>query len=350
MTLRPRSNSVGARPLSAIPLSSSLLKLATEVWKKRATINHGADVYDLYSGIKESNTSISARTQALTDFFCKISRLGMLTHAGPYLQGFKSISFVQLALIRKNYINYQMPISNSFVRMTIIANRDYSGKNDLSPENCLVDLMDEEFFCFQVDNDNSVALGNSNCRVDMNVKVSCSEDLISAIDIISYVVQEIMVKINGIIGVKMAVSGRRDTIIIYTTNSAVMNQVIAKIQEYQDNNGVSGFNPEIPMMTQAQIYGVATASEPPQVTMIKGKLLPAQFRQSFGTLRSELIYDALKNSTGCSDFYELIVKNFREAGIDASQPAVQVHYNSCLWKAQRSFIDQVITDAANLPI
>jgi small-conductance mechanosensitive channel len=59
----------------------------------------------------------------------------------------------------------------------------------------------------------------------------------------------------------------------------------------------------------------------------------------------DLIYNALNNSTGCSDFYELIVKYFREAGIDASQPAVQVHYHSCLWKAQRSFIDQVITGA-----
>jgi hypothetical protein len=84
-------------------------------------------------------------------------------------------------------------------------------------------------------------------------------------------------------------------------------RVIAKIQEYQNNNGVSEFSPEIPIMTEAQIYGVATASEPPQVTIIKGQLLPSTSRlgQSFGTLRTELIYDALQNSTGCSDFFEL---------------------------------------------
>jgi hypothetical protein len=133
--------------------------------------------------------------------------------------------------------------------------------------------------------------------------------------------------------------------VIYTSSIAATNKALEKIQEYQNNNGVSGFGPEIPIMTEAQMYGVATASEPPQVIMIKGQLQPAQRKQSFGSLRADLIYNALQDSTGCSEFYELIVKYFRAAGIDASQPAVQVRYHSCLWKAQRSFIDQVITGA-----
>jgi hypothetical protein len=79
--------------------------------------------------------------------------------------------------------------------------------------------------------------------------------------------------------------------------------------------------------------------------MIKGQLLPAESKQSFGLLRADLIYDALQNSTGCSDFFELIVKYFREAGIDAKQPAIHFAFNSRVWEAQRTFIDQVITGA-----
>jgi hypothetical protein len=101
---------------------------------------------------------------------------------------------------------------------------------------------------------------------------------------------------------KITAANRVESIIIYTSSIAVSNKVLAKIQEYQDNNGVSGFGPEIPIMTEAQMYGVATASEPPQVIMIKGQLQPAQRKQSFGSLRADLIYNALQDSTGCSDF------------------------------------------------
>jgi hypothetical protein len=58
-----------------------------------------------------------------------------------------------------------------------------------------------------------------------------------------------MGKINGISSVKITVSGRRDSMVIYTSSIAATNKVLEKIQEYQDNNGVSGFGPEIPIMT-----------------------------------------------------------------------------------------------------
>ena len=350
MTLRPRSNSVGARPLSAIPLSSSLLKLATEVWDKRAEIKDCYDIYDLYSGIDTPNPNLYARTQQITEFFSKLSFLGIETNTGPSMQEFTSIPFEQLVLARKQYVNYEIPISNSFVRMKIVAYTEFIGRSDVSPEHYLLFLMEAVgFFTFKNYDNSSLRMAKTKHRVYLNVKVSCHEEIISAIDIISYAVREIMGKINGISSVKITVSGRRDSMVIYTSSIAATNKALEKIQEYQNNNGVSGFGPEIPIMTEAQMYGVATASEPPQVIMIKGQLQPTESKESFGSLRADLIYNALQDSTGCSDFYELIVKYFRAAGIDASQPAVQVHYHSCLWKAQRSFIDQVITGASNLP-
>ncbi len=348
MTLRPRSNSLGARQLSAIPLSRSLLKFVTEVWDKRATIKHSDDVYDLYNGIETIEHSVPARTHALTEFFRELSFLGMITKTGPYLQGFTSIPFNQLVFARKQYVNYNMSISNIFMRMEIVACAKFFGLNDVSPEEYLLYLMDEDGFLTFNRANSLLQKCKIKHRVYLNVKISCNEELLLASGIMSYVVRQILEKINGIASVKISVANRIDTIVIYTTNIAATNKVIATIQEYQNNYGVSGFSPEIPMMAQPQIYGVATASEPPQVTIIKGQLQPAQMKQSFGSLRTELIYDALKNSTGCSDFYELIVKYFREAGIDASQPAMQSRYYSCLWEAQRSFVDQAIMTATNL--
>jgi hypothetical protein len=100
-------------------------------------------------------------------------------------------------------------------------------------------------------------------------------------------------------------------------------------------------------MTKSQLYGVATASEPPHVTMKKGQLLPANniAPPSFGAFRADLIYNALKDSTESYDFYELIVKYFRNAGIDANDPAIQIRYRSCLIEAQMNLADQVISSA-----
>jgi hypothetical protein len=145
--------------------------------------------------------------------------------------------------------------------------------------------------------------------------------------------------------VKITPDNRVDTMLIYTSSVAVSNKVIAKIQEYKNKNGISGFGPEIPMMTEAHIYGVATASQPLPLTMEEGQLLPAQRKPSFGSLRADLIYNALQDSTGCSEFFELIVKYFRVAGIDAKQPAIQVDNNSCVWESQINAVDKIIAAA-----
>ncbi len=337
MTLRPRSNSVGARPLSSIPLSSSLLKLAAEVWDKRGSIEHRDDIYDLYNGIEPTNFSTYARMHGLTGFFRGILFLGIEMNTDIFLQDFQTVPLEYLVTARENYVGMHLPIVNAVVKIRLA---ECAKRHGLSNEDYLVDRMSMSFFCLTANIRCSVTH-----RVYLNVNNSSNKDLKSSLHILNYVIREIMYKINGVDSAKITAVNRVDSMIIYTSSIDVSNKVIAKIQEYQNKNGVSGFNPEIPMMTEAQMYGVATASESPDITIINGQLLPSILRQSFGSLRADLIYDALKNATGCSDFYELIVKYFREAGVDAKQPAIHFAFNSRVWEAQRSFVDLVISAA-----
>jgi hypothetical protein len=278
----------------------------------------------------------------LTRFFRGILFLGIEMNIKPMHEALQKVPLEYLVTVRESYVNMRLPIANSLVKMSIAGEAKRCG---MTKENYLVALMAEGFFGFAANIRCSVTH-----RVYLNVNNISNKDLKSSLHILGYIIREIINKIDGVDSAKITASNRIDSIIIYTSSIDASNKVIAKIQEYQNNNGVSEFSPEIPIMTEAQIYGVATASEPPQVTIIKGQLLPSTSRlgQSFGTLRTELIYDALQNSTGCSDFFELIVKYFRIAGIDASQPAMQSRHHSCLWEAQRSFVDQAIMTATNL--
>ncbi len=335
--LIPRSNSLGARPSSAIPLTSSLLKLATEVWDKRATIKHCDDVYALYSCIDIINPNTYARMHGLTRFFRGILFLGIEMNIKPRMQKLLNVPLEYLIIARENYVGMRLPIANAVVKRSIAGKARWY---DMTNENYLVALMANSFFGFAANIRCSVTH-----RVYLNVKNISNKELKSALYIFGYIMREIINKINGVDSAKITTANRVDSIIIYTSSIDVSNKVIAKIQEYQNNNGVSEFSPEIPMMTEAQIYGVATASEPPEITMIKGHLLPSMLPQSFGALRAELIYNALQDSIGCSDFFELIVKYFRIAGIDASQPAIQSRHHSCLWEAQRTLVDHAIAAA-----
>jgi hypothetical protein len=277
----------------------------------------------------------------LTRFFREILFLGIEMNMKLRMQSHKKIPLEYLVTARENYVGMRLPIANAMVKMSIAEN---AKKCDLSNEDYLVGRMARDFFYFS-----SKIKCSVRHRVYLNVNNTSNKDLKSAAHILGYIIREIMHKINGVKTVKITVSQRVDTILIYTSSVAVSNKVIAKIQEYQNNNGISGFGPEIPMMTEEQIYGVATGYEPPTLTMKEGQVCPNLKRQSFGRFRVILLYKALKDSTGCSDFFELIVKYFMEAGIDASQPAVQLRYGSSLWEAQRSFVDKLITGAANLP-
>ncbi len=337
MTLRPRSSSLGARQLSAIPLSSSLLKLATEVWDKRATIKSSDDIYALYCFIGLSHTHRCSRTQGLTGFFRRLLFLGVEMNMKAWMQNFQKVPLEYLVTARENYVNMRLPIANAVVKMGIAEKAKSSG---LSIEDYLVYKMTRCFFVF-----GSHAKYEIAHRVYLNVNTNYDEDLKSAADIFCYIIREIMYKINGVKTVKITVANRIDTILIYTSSIAVSNKVIAKIQEYQNKNGISGFGPEIPMMTEVQMYGVATASQPLPLTMEEGQLQPAQRKPSFGSLRVDLIYNALQDSTGCSEFFELIVKYFRIAGIDAKQPAIHFDYNYCVWESQINAVDKIIAAA-----
>ncbi len=338
-----RRHSLGARPLSQIPLAGELLKLATEVWNKRDMIEESYNIYEIYA---QSNAVINpqmyASNIALTQYFRSMLSLGIETGSVTRTQTL-DIPFHYLVNARENYLHHRISISEPRLRLKI---RKMGLPRGMTVERYLMMIMETDFLCFHTKNYSRKEL-TVRYRVYLNINTNNNIDLRSATHIMSFVIREIIHKINGVLCVKISLEGRIDSIIIYTTNIQITNKVIAKLHEYQNEHGTSRFNCTIPVMTKSQLYGVATASEPPHVTMKKGQLLPANniAPPSFGAFRADLIYNALKDSTESYDFYELIVKYFRNAGIDANDPAIQIRYRSCLIEAQMNLADQVISSA-----
>jgi len=326
MTLIPQKKTEGAcaltpPPLTEPPLSGSLLELATKVWAQRMTISSDDGVYYIYAAKKIPTPRSPIRTLALTQFFRSLLLLGEELNMGVHLHHYAKVPLRYLVSAREDYLQLGSPISNIVVKNSVEA---MANSLDMTPEDYLVELIENSFYFFRKKDKYK-----RTHRVYLHAKTSAPGDFISAIHIFKYVCREILDKIQGVNQVKVTPVDRMDSILIYTSSMDVSNLVIAKIQEYQNVNGVSGFNPEIPPMTQPKIYGVAMADNAPAFVMQEGEMRPILKRQSFGRFRAELIYNALKDSTDKDDFFKLIVEYFRVAGIDVNQPSVQSGCLAC---------------------
>jgi len=310
-----------APPLTAPPLSGSLLELATKVWAQRMTILSDSGVYNIYAAKEIRIPRTPIRTLALTQFFRSLLLLEEELNISSKTQQYQSIPLRYLVSAREDYLQLGSPISNVMLKSSVEAIANRLG---MTPENYLVDFMENCFYFF---------FSKDKCkirhRVYLDAKTRYSEDLKSALHLFDYVCREIVTKIEGIHSAKISANVRIDSIVIYISSMEASNLVIAKIQEYQKINGVSGFDPEIPPMTHSHIYGVATGDEPPMFAMQEGEMRPILKCKSFGRFRSQLIYNALKDSTDKDGFFKLIVEYFRVAGIDANQPSVQLGSLAC---------------------
>jgi len=326
MTLIPQKKTEGARaltppPLTEPPLSGSLLELATKVWAQRMTILSDSDVYNIYAAKEIRIPRTPIRTLALTQFFRSLLLLEEELNISSQTQQYQSIPLRYLVSAREDYLQLGSPISNIVVKSSVEAIANRFG---MTPENYLVDFMENCFYFFRKKDKYK-----RTHRVYLHAKTSAPGDFISAIHIFKYVCSEILDKIQGVNQVKITPVDRMDSILIYTSSMDVSDLVIAKIQEYQNVNGVSGFNPEIPPMTQPKIYGVATADNAPAFAMQEGEMRPILKKKSFGRFRAQLIYNALKDSTDIDGFFKRIVEYFRVAGIDVNQPSVQSGSLAC---------------------
>ena len=326
MTLIPQKKTEGARaltppPLTEPPLSGKLLELATKVWAQRMTILSDSDVYNIYAdkGMEPDPTPI--RTLALTQFFRGLLLLGEELNIVSRVRKYRSVPLQYFVSAREDYVQFGSRISNVMLESSIEARANRLG---LEPEDYLMDFMEHCFYVFYSKDKCKIRH-----RVYLHAKTRYSEDLKLALHLFDYVCREIVTKIEGIHSAKITTNVRVDSIVIYMDSMDASNLVIAKIQEYQNINGVSSFDSEIPPMTQPKMYGVSTGDQPPLFAMEEGKMLPTRKVNSFGGFRAELIYNALKDSTDKDDFFKRIVEYFRVAGIDVNQPSVQSGCLAC---------------------
>jgi len=326
--LRTRRYSEGARPLSAIPLSESLQELARNLWFSVEPITEIYDVYSLYAGMMEHHSQTLANSCACSQPLHELWKLGIKRGSPPTFVKLKEILLHELINARSNYLNARQRITNPYLKRAL---QHRAQRINLTIEDYLTLIMENEFYHYFAKN---LRYAHSRHRIYLNVK----NQIITPI--MSYIINECLDKIPDVEEVKVTLGNYPDKIIIYTRNRPAMNKVLAALKHYQHNNGIDGFKHSLPAMTSQQLTGVSTADSPPNVCFINGEVMPSVLG-SFGLFLCNLIYQAFKDSNGSTEFFELIVKYFKAAGLDPKDPSIQTRFKHLTWEAQSNFVRSI---------
>ncbi|HSG82058.1 MAG TPA: T3SS effector HopA1 family protein, partial [Gemmatimonadota bacterium] len=252
--MRPRSHSMGPRPLSAVPLAGPLRVFAQQVWAQRQNIRSANDVYRLYGAVSQQNQLTHGGASADTMYLDRLYSLG-LVRGQPSVQGYESFEFGALLAARRDYLEGGTLIPPGQLLNQI---QPEAAQYRITPENYLVIELAETFYHY---------VSSNRCPVKERVYLNVRANV--ATDIMKYVVTEFVDKMAGVDEAKIAgpqgVADRADTIVIYTSNKAASDQVVAQLREYQNQHGTGAFLSELPAMTARQLPGVSTGAEPASV-------------------------------------------------------------------------------------
>jgi hypothetical protein len=137
----------------------------------------------------------------------------------------------------------------------------------------------------------------------------------NALEVMRFVTSELVndAQITGIGGAKLAGPGeagrRRDTIVIYSEGVAYTQRAVERLLEYQRTHPNHFEDFPVPM-TQPISRGISIGSDP----------VNSSEEVSFGSVRAEAIYEALREATSREDFFRRVEQNFRIRRIDPAQP------------------------------
>ncbi|MCK5819136.1 MAG: hypothetical protein KAH18_07750 [Psychromonas sp.] len=295
----------------------------------KLNIKQPSDVYNLYAILTKPNPLTLSSDTDLSLYLFRINSLGKAWGNRVAVQAFTFMSLDALICARNNYLTNYMPITNPQLALALT---EGAAERVTSIENYFITLMKTITIYFKA-------------RSTLNVKyrVYLNVEPFHAIEVMSYVLFKIVDEFDEVSSTKITLGNTSDTIVIYIESLTVSNQVVEKIREYQKIHGNYSFRQDIPEMTKHQIQGVATGEEPPKIYMEHRQPLPFEgSRQSFGVFRCDLIYQALKDSKGSAVFFELIVKYFRDAGLDANDPSIQTRFYQIQWEAQRNLATNLL--------
>jgi HopA1 effector protein family len=155
-------------------------------------------------------------------------------------------------------------------------------------------------------------------RIYLNVKAD------QAPEVMRFVVRDIVDNTSQVPGVGMAkltgpgaISGRADAIVIYAENQAAVQNVLERIRSYHTAHP-EYFQSTTPPMTNRVMGGVSVGAEP----------LGVGGRASFGSIRSDLIYDALDQAVFANEirqqFRERVLTLFQRRGINPEAPQLNL--------------------------
>ncbi len=174
------------------------------------------------------------------------------------------------------------------------------------------DLGDTFFHFLRADPNMAEMMDKMTQRVYLNVSAD------SSTDVMRYVVRNVVDNPNDFPGVGAAklmgpagAGQRADTIIIWAEDQAAADRVLAQLRSYHRANP-SLFEETTPPMTNRVMEGISTAAQ------------PTDMAESFGSLRSRIIYKALRSSMQKGETYDQFVQrvidSLGEGGVNPNAP------------------------------
>jgi hypothetical protein len=152
-------------------------------------------------------------------------------------------------------------------------------------------------------------------QLDIVERIYLSVKAENALDVMRFVTRELVnnAQTTGIGGAKLAGPGevgrRRDAIVIYSEGSTYTQRAVERLREYQRTHPNHFEDFPVPM-TQPVSRGISIGSDP----------VGSSEEVSFGSVRAQAIYDALREATTREDFFHRVEQNFRSRRVDPAQP------------------------------
>jgi hypothetical protein len=299
-------------------MHADLANLLNDVWARRSSIKSYNEIYSMYNRVVAQQRITNPTALKYFKYVDDLVELEKNNECKVSVQGYEQWSFSTLANYAKTVPHVPLPMD--------LLNHVRSFFDD--PHNPLLD--DDVMRAFPNDFFSTFYHYLPYKAVDCTQRVYLNVTGDEAVKVMKYVVPSIVPGLPGCSEAKIsgpsAAGARADTIVIYSMSEVTTNAILERLTEYQRLPGVgTRFGVETPRMTAAAqgLVGVAVGAEPKLSDLGKKARRALTPRESFGSMRSKLIFAAFQTRPTTKDaFFEATLKQFASARLSPMAPHV----------------------------
>lgn len=304
--------------LSVKTMDQRLRSFLDSLWMNRNQITSSNDIYARYNAVTQPNRLNNANSQRYFAFLDSLHKIYLESESFVSVQDYSKFKFTRLLDEAKKVGTPKYRFPTDLKEHIRVLFRDPTLSRSDAADAFRDDLCATFFHYFAIGRQPKKIIQ----RVYLNVKAE------HAVKVMKFIVTSIVVGLPGVGEAKIAgpsaIADRNDVIVIYSTGEITTDAVLERLAEYQRLSGehFGSFIPDVPQMTleDTLLSGVGVGSEPNKALIGDEAVRTIlQGQQSFGGMRSKLIWRALSAAKSQQEFLKYTTIIFKRAGLSVSQ-------------------------------